>query len=472
MILRQVTDQIVNELQLVYRPQALGKVRKLAGRQLKCLYESVNTLIADSLPLITGRTSSHRYASIHKRSNHYSGDRYEPSQTYKIHVVTAYEGMVWLGYLNEEKKGVSQGASGKYLTRYGATPALLELFGSIQGPEILPVAVPSNPLAEPLIVKVKRTETDQDGQNRSFVEYLDYQDNDRTNGMRENLKLINENLHKHWLDIALDDDLIHELRKMLASENSRNDEYPETFNLAKKYLHRSFLDTEFSLGGRFYGGWWQNIPKLFRSHIIIDGKPTVELDFSRLHPSFLYSIENLVAPEDSYDIGLNEDHEDEVKRGFNALLNAKEDLKRAPKGMKIRKTGITWREMKSRLFELHRPIQHNFFTGIGNHLQFNDSQIAEKIMLRFIKEKSGAVVLPVHDSFIIHHGYENELAEMMVEEFKIGFGREIKLGKLKRRYEPLSARPTDQPISMELDDILANNDKGWVKRFELFTQSS
>ena len=123
---------------------------------------------------------------------------------------------------------------------------------------------------------------------------------------------------------------------------------------------------------------------------------------------------------------------------------------------------------KSRLFELQR----HFFTGIGNHLQFNDSQIAEKIMLRFIKEKSGAVVLPVHDSFIVHHGYENELAEMMVEEFKIGFGREIKLGKLKRRYEPMSAGPTDQPISMEVDDIMVNNDKGWVKRFELFTQSS
>ena len=127
---------------------------------------------------------------------------------------------------------------------------------------------------------------------------------------------------------------------------------------------------------------------------------------------------------------------------------------------------------KSRLFELHRPIQRHFFTRIGNHLQFNDSQIAEKIMPRFITEKSGAVVLPVHDSFIVHHGYENELAEMMVEEFKIGFGRESKLGKLKRRYEPMSAWPTDQPISMEVDDIMVNNDKGWVKRFELFTQSS
>ncbi|MEK9701004.1 MAG: hypothetical protein VW829_03220 [Deltaproteobacteria bacterium] len=462
------------ELTKFYRPQVLKKDKRLGRKRLECLRFSIEKLITDSIPLIVGRTKVHRYASIHKRSNYYSGHRYEPSLTYKIHIKTAYEGMISLGYLKEEKKGVSEGALGKYLTRYSATPSLLALFGSIQDPELLPVDVPSNPLEEPLIVKVKRTEKDKNGKKRSFVEYLDYQDSDRTNEMRENLSLINENLRKHWLDLALDDELVHEIRKILASENTQDDEYPETFNLAKKYLHRSFLDTEFSLGGRFYGGWWQIIPKLFRSHIVIDGKPTIELDFSRLHPSFLYSLSNIEPPLDSYDIGLNKDHKDEVKLAFNALLNARpnQKLKQAPRKLNIRKTGITWTEMRRRLLELHRPIQHHFFTGIGAQLQFKDSQIAERIMLRFIKEKSGAVVLPVHDSFIVHHGYENELAEMMVEEFKSGFGREIKLGKLKRLYEPMSARPSGQPISMEIDDILANNNKGWVKRFELFTRPS
>ncbi|MEK9565150.1 MAG: hypothetical protein VW492_17525, partial [Deltaproteobacteria bacterium] len=188
MSLEHVSEQIVDELQSIYRPQGLGKLRKLKGDRLLCLRLSVNSLIADSLPLIMGRTSSHRYASIHKRSNYYSGDRYDPSQTYKIHVVTAYEGMVWLGYLKEEKIGVSVRTQGKYLTRYSATRKLLMLFGDVDI-ELLPVLIPSKRLEEPLIVKIKREEIDERGNLFKISERLDYADTPTTQQMRSNLHL-------------------------------------------------------------------------------------------------------------------------------------------------------------------------------------------------------------------------------------------------------------------------------------------
>lgn len=329
-------DQIVEQIQTLYRPQGLGKPRQLGSGQLDNLRASISTIIRESLPLIVGQTATHRYASIHKRSNYYSdGKRYEPSQTYAVHVTNAYEGMIWLGYLIEEKKGVSEKAKGKYLTRYSATKKLLKLFGDIDV-ELLPALIPYMQLEEPLIVKVKRELEGENGKPIKVSEQVYYDDTPATLTMRDNLKRINNNLSRHWIDIALGDEEIHQIRRHLAKTKTDKNDIPETLNLGKRFLHRSFLNTSFNSGGRFYGGWWQIIPKLFRSHIVIDGKKTVELDFSGLHPAFLYAQEMHQVPDDPYDVGLNPECRDIVKRAFNAMLNAGKELGRAPQKLNIR----------------------------------------------------------------------------------------------------------------------------------------
>ena len=70
-----------------------------------------------------------------------------------------------------------------------------------------------------------------------------------------------------------------------------------------------------------------------------------------------------------------------------------------------------------------------FFQGHGNELQYKDSCIAEKVMLQFIKSDD-APVLPVHDSFIMHHAFGEvlgELEEAMRRAFYEAFGRDIKV---------------------------------------------
>ena len=44
---------------------------------------------------------------------------------------------------------------------------------------------------------------------------------------------------------------------------------------------------------------------------------------------------------------------------------------------------MSWRELREAILNAHKPIRNLFFTGLGNRLQFEDSIIAESIMLQF-----------------------------------------------------------------------------------------
>ena len=56
-------------------------------------------------------------------------------------------------------------------------------------------------------------------------------------------------------------------------------------------------------------------------------------------------------------------------------------------------------------------------------LQKVDSQIAEKVLLHFAKRAS---ILPLHDSFLMHHAFEEQLPNAMRKAFQ-----EIGLGEAK-----------------------------------------
>jgi hypothetical protein len=53
-----------------------------------------------------------------------------------------------------------------------------------------------------------------------------------------------------------------------------------------------------SHGGRFYGGWWQTIAEEERKAILIDGKPTVERDFTGMHVRMLYKLKTGIDYQD------------------------------------------------------------------------------------------------------------------------------------------------------------------------------
>ena len=262
---------------------------------------------------------------------------------------------------------------------------------------------------------------------RSGKEIIAYQETDSIKAMDSRITDINKVLLNHWADIeiphsdfiALQDKGIHLL---------------ETLYRRRK-LHRVFNNGTFEDGGRFYGGWWQSIPSRLRPFITINGKPTVELDYSTMHPRMLYAHIGMECPADPYNVGFNSDRRDLVKKAFNALINASGRIQpfNNPEDGPVfdeDEIGMSWNKFLDHIKSYHPKLKDLFGTGIGLKFQRKDSDIAEATMLHFTKRN--IPILPVHDSFIMHHGYEDELRNVMEREFakKVGTSIPIKVDKI------------------------------------------
>ena len=203
-----------------------------------------------------------------------------------------------------------------------------------------------------------------------------------------------------------------------------SDKYP--IDLSKRTLTRIFANGSFKEGGRFYRGWWQNVPSEYRKFITIDEDVTTEYDFSQLSPHMLYFAYNhKLGEEDAYGRVLDGEHRDVVKKAFNAMVQSSSQLKRKPTSLNMDGLDMSWGDLRQRILEAHKPIKDQFFCGIGNKLQFVDSGIAESVMLHFAKQH--LVALPIHDSFIMREQYAGELEEAMRRGFYNEFKADIPL---------------------------------------------
>ena len=72
-------------------------------------------------------------------------------------------------------------------------------------------------------------------------------------------------------------------------------------DLTRRSLVRIFSNGRFDHGGRFYRGWWENVPSEYRKCITIDGKRTNEYDYSQLNPHMVYFLRGkTLGSEDAY----------------------------------------------------------------------------------------------------------------------------------------------------------------------------
>ncbi len=196
-------------------------------------------------------------------------------------------------------------------------------------------------------------------------------------------------------------------------------------------LYRAFT-RGYDFGGRIYGGWWMNIPREYRPHILIDGEPTVECDYVQLHPTMLYLEAKVEPPADAYvmpDVLGGQELRDLAKTTFQRLLNGKLGVQRASSYMDINleegepcplPDGVNFGDFVTSIIRHNQAISHRFGTGYGVRLQRQDSDLAVGILAKL--ELLGIVGLPVHDSFIVQEKHASTLQDIMERVFHSRYG--------------------------------------------------
>ena len=247
--------------------------------------------------------------------------------------------------------------------------------------------------------------------------------------MADSLFSYNEFLTKHCLALEATDNELYDIAKAMSGNKTskQGDEEEEdivaNLDFSRVQLRRIFSRGELTKHGRFYNGWWQSVPSIYRQHITIDGYKTSEVDYSNMSLRIVYALQGIErdVDDDLYDIGLdNWLGQDDPRRKLikifvNALMNDETGNYSLTKA-ELRVLGLTHEELLALVLKIHKPIAHQLTSGIGMKATYLDSQIAELVMKTM--QADGIVVLPIHDSFLVRTGYQGWLEVVMEAAFR------------------------------------------------------
>jgi len=242
--------------------------------------------------------------------------------------------------------------------------------------------------------------------------WLQYEDTEQTSACRADMEFINDVLSK--ADIKY---LGHKDEPVVDTTDRR--------------LWRCFNNGSFEQGGRLFGGFWMPMPKVKRRGILIQGAPTITLDFGQMNARILYGIAGHdYIGVDAYTIPRFEEYRDGVKAVFNAMLHRTTPMTKKPRGVAelFHKT-VHIKEITTGIIMAHRPIADLFYRGIGLRLLYEESQILLEVLRRLFTQ--GIVALPIHDAVIVaeHHQKEATTAMLSVFQERTGIEGVVKVEK-------------------------------------------
>jgi hypothetical protein len=320
-----------------------------------------------------------RFISYSRRRAFYTENQryYRPTYSYRG-VIPAVDQLADEGLIEHEK--APPGHRG-FQSRFRATPDLLKELSAVQ--------VQYKPL-ELIVLR------DANGNP------VDYQDNRETRAMRKRLTELNEALLSQQIGIG--DRIV------------REGDVLDNGGRAQAQLHRVFHRGDFDLGGRFYGGHWQNIPaEGGRDQITINGEPTSEVDYRGLHIRLLYQEAGKPMLGDPYDFA----QRDQAKLALLIAINARshKSAVRALADALRRGGGVgdpyaTAQKLLRAAKARHPDIAWALASDAGVRLMRKDSELAERIMFETVRA-IGIAPLAVHDSFIVPANQEGRLMETM-----------------------------------------------------------
>ena len=197
-----------------------------------------------------------------------------------------------------------------------------------------------------------------------------------------------------------------------------------------KFVRRIFYRGSWELGGRFHGGFWQQVPSSYREHIRINNEPTVEVDYSGLHVALAYALQGAASPADPYAITLpdtgiaKELQRKVVKTLVLSAINAKERTEafqafrnEANKsGLSKEVPPLTNALLDDILFafeEANPAIQGYIGSDSGVELMAVDGRITNRLIQAFTARAKP--LLTVHDSYIVLYEDEQLLKDEMIK---------------------------------------------------------
>ena len=199
-------------------------------------------------------------------------------------------------------------------------------------------------------------------------------------------------------------------------------------SFANRTYTRRFVKSNLQLGGRFYGPYWQTLPKKYRKLIKINGEEVVELDYNAMHLHLLYSKLNKSLydyyPFNKDPYAIPEYNRKIVKLVFTACINENCTRKninnvggqQVSEGLPdLFEEGLPYREMVDSLGKNHPEVAPLFYSEIGYEISYMESRVTDYIVTVLTKHK--IPVLSIHDSFVVVKSKVSFLRTIMQEAF-------------------------------------------------------
>lgn len=274
-------------------------------------------------------------------------------------------------------------------------------------------------------------------ETKGSSQWVKFVPDDQTEQWCDLLEAYNRFVEQSELSLAISQLQEQRLIESINSRRAEANREPEVtrFEQFNDQLYRVFNDGTFEHGGRLYGGWWQEVPGWLRQHIVIEDRPTVELDYAGMLVRMLYHREGRDYRSDPYaipyiqalacELGQSPNHyRPSIKKLFQALLNAEKGGKSAEKITLAQSFHpyMTRRQVREKIEQHHPEIAHHFGSGIGKIGQRLDSDLALGIITNLME--AGILALPIHDSFVVQQDHEDRLRSAMNDQYVQRFGFE------------------------------------------------
>lgn len=388
----------------------------------------LNVLLMDLY--VTWYYDPERFIGFHRSVTAYSkGTRYNKLRITRT-IILVLDDLIDAGFVFQHKG--FQGHTSSFISRIKATSALEEIFEPVSFDAL---DIHNHEGRETIIMKDLVIKKTADGKEIKTKPEIDYEDTNHTIAMRQDTEALNKLLQRTHVDLG------NRYHQYIERKKGKNQKRGSRISITQhnKFVYRVFNNNDWTHGGRYYGGFWQQISKEDRTHLRLNGERTIEVDYSGIHIMLLYCRKNInYSGADPYRIHIPEINNPDASRWLAkqvllTAVNAKDVrttcaavrrkiIKETPEELELSipsHLGYTDNFITfiiDKLRDLHPDIAEFLCTGAGIELQNTDSEIATKIINDFVKDD--VPILPVHDSFVVQEDYAPDLREAMRVAFQ------------------------------------------------------